>query len=175
MCVYVCGCMHVCMWGAHEHLWAHVCVCVWRSEVNVRSLPKLLPTLSFEVGSFNRPGVSWFSWTSWPVRSRDVCLSLPHSTGSRDVLCHVQLLWGCCWSKLLSWYLHYKHFTSQIISPTQIKGFLKISVLFYLFISVLPESSYVNQKVSEPCSMYWELNSSPLNEQQVPLTSKPHL
>lgn len=52
-CPCVCMCVHVCTYD----LRTHVCVCVWRSKVNVEFFPQWLPTLFFETGALIEPEV----------------------------------------------------------------------------------------------------------------------
>lgn len=47
------------------------CVCMWRTEVNVRCLSLLLLTLFLEAGSLAEPGTLLFAQTRWSANLKD--------------------------------------------------------------------------------------------------------
>lgn len=66
VCVYVFTCVCRCV---------HVCMLMWRPDVNIRCLPLALSTIIFETRSPTEPGVHHLSLTGWPASPWDLSIS----------------------------------------------------------------------------------------------------
>lgn len=97
----VCVCViHIFMW-----MWVlvHLCVFMWRAEVDVRYFLQSLSIFIFETRSLTEPIAYGFSWAHWPASEcqRSTCLSLP-SAGIMVLTARPNFLHGCWGSKLRS-------------------------------------------------------------------------
>lgn len=108
--VCVCVCTYVIMW-------AHICLYMWRLEVDIRCLPQLIFILFFEAGSVSEPvACDWAGWAG--QRAIEIHWPPPSRLGLQAWVSTPCFVWEDRWSKLRSSHLHGRHFSNRVIFPT---------------------------------------------------------